>query len=78
MMAITLKSRAAEKRDGLLSDIETMKQWLEEYWTPAEAFLWLFSPNERFSHRPPAFEIAAGRTEKVIEHLEQIGSGDFT
>lgn len=50
---------------------------MTEFLPPEEARIWLYRPHTQLGGRSPADVIEAGRTDDVLELIDQIASGAF-
>jgi putative toxin-antitoxin system antitoxin component (TIGR02293 family) len=67
--------RSAERA---LLELEFIVDQLADFYEPAEARMWLFSPQKLLDGKRPADLIHAGDSEAVIELVERLRDGVFT
>jgi transcriptional regulator with XRE-family HTH domain len=63
-------------RDRLL-ELDWLAEQMAQIYTPDEAKLWLFSPHKLLGGERPADRIANGRTEDVLQLIDQLQSGAY-
>ena len=71
--------RVEPQRDRLkrLLTLEWLMDELAQFYTPAEAKLWLFSPHRLLQGETPADKIQRGELEDVLTIFEQLRDGTY-
>jgi len=74
-----VNGKAEPRRESLqrLLELDFFIAELAEFFEPAEAHIWLLSPNELLNGVAPADRIKEGRTDDVFALLDQLRSGAY-
>lgn len=64
-------------KERILLDLEYVVEQLSDFYEPNEARLWLFSRQKLLDGKQPADFIHDGKTDKVIEIIDQLRDGVF-
>lgn len=70
-MGTTFKHPREEANDQLLSNIDTLQQYLDLKIGILDAGFWLFEPQPALDHATPIHLIAKGKIQKIIDAFEQ-------
>lgn len=63
--------------EKLLLELEYIVEQLSDFYQPAETRLWLYSRQKRLDAATPAELIQQGRTNEVIEVINQLRDGSY-
>jgi hypothetical protein len=64
-------------KERILLDLEYVVDQLSDFYEPEEARLWLFSRQKLLKGKQPAELIHDGKTDRVIEIIDQLRDGVF-
>jgi uncharacterized protein (DUF2384 family) len=56
---------------------DELKRQLLEFYTPAEAFEWLFAPHPQLNGTSAINAISASRGDEVLAILQRLGDGSY-